>query len=180
MPPPPWIQNQWFNISTPEQAPTTFRGFVWLAAIATCRKCGRSHTQTLRIHQVQLPSFEAGNAAIIHKPMPSDEKIAAQFSLVVAENGVGCWRTCRPWKHNKVCACPGECVCPRSTHCVCPKGCGNRGVYPCEDRCGRMFGKVENCVRVGGWHALNCETGLVRRDSSYAVEAMRSSMTRRK
>lgn len=176
---PSWIQTEHFNLSTPVQAPKTYRGYVWLASNVTCRECGRSHTQALRVHQVQLPGFEAGNAAVIHKPMPSEGKIAAEFALLAEENGAGCWRRCRPFKHNKLCMCPGECACPRSAHCVCPQGCGNRGKWPCEDRCGRMFGKVVNGSRVGGWHRLGCKVGLTKRDSSYAVAAMRSNMARR-
>lgn len=164
-----WIENDWFRIATPVQAPKTYGGFVWLAARCTCKKCGRDHTQALRIHQVLLPSFLG--EVVIHKPMPSDEKIASDFSLHAAENGVGCWRRCRPWKHNKVCAHPGECSCPRADFCVCPKGCGNLGKYPCQ--CGRMF------AQPGGWHNHGCPTGLVKRDSSFVVAAMRSSMARR-
>lgn len=163
-----WIENEYFKIATPVQAPKTYRGYVWLAAQATCKKCGRSHTQALRVHQIQLPSFL--RETIIHKPMPSDEKIAASFSVHVAENAVGCWRKCRPWKHMKVCFCPGECTCPRSLECVCPKGCGNLGKHPCS--CGRMF------AAVGGKHNRGCPTGLIKRVSSFEVAAMRSQMAR--
>lgn len=165
--PSPWIQNEFFNISTPVQAPRRWRGFVWLAALVTCRKCGRQHTQALRIHQVQLPSFLSD--VVIEKPMPSDEKIAAAFSLRTAENGAGCWRTCRPWKHMKACLCPGECACPRKVECSCPLGCGNKGVHPCQ--CGRMYAKV------GGKHNRGCPTGEIERTSGFEVAYMRSQMT---
>ena len=162
----PWIANEFFSIGTPVQAPKTYGGFVWLAAEAKCLKCGRGHTQALRIHKVMLPSFLSD--VIIHKDMPSDEKIAASFSLKVAENGVGCWRTCRPCKHNKKCFCIGECTCERSAQCVCPKGCGNQGIWPCN--CGRMF------AQPGGKHNHGCPTGLVKRVSSFEVAEMRARM----
>ena len=127
--------------------------------------CGRGHTQAIRIHQVET-SFLTD--MVIHKPMPSEEKLAATFMLRVCENAVGCWRTCRPWKHMKVCGCLGECVCERSTKCTCPVGCGNRGIHPCN--CGRMFAPV------GGKHSHMCPTGLIPRESSFAVSEMRASM----
>lgn len=162
----PWIQNEFFKVYTPEQAPKTFRGYTWLKAQAECRKCSRQHTQALRIHQVQLPSFLSN--VVIHKPMPSEEKIATSFMVRVCDNSVGCWKTCRPWGHMKVCSCPGECTCERSKDCVCPKGCGNRGIHPCQ--CGRMFADV------GGKHSRGCPIGLYKRESSFAVSHMRSQM----
>ena len=162
-----WIENEFFKLSTPIQAPKTFRGFVWLASTASCKKCSRQHTQALRIHQVQLPGFLGG--VVIHKPMPSEAKLAASFMLRVCDNAVGCWKTCRPFDHMKVCLCPGECGCERAAACVCPKGCGNRGIHPCQ--CGRMFAEV------GGKHRQACPVGLYKRVSSFAVDTMRSQMT---
>ena len=161
----PWVSNEWFNIATPVQSPRTYGGFVWLAAEATCKKCGRSNTQALRIHLVMLPSFLSD--VIIHKEMPRESRIAANFSRTVSENGVGCWMVCRPWKHNKICLCAGECECQRSAVCVCPKRCGDKGIHPCA--CGRMYAAFM------GKHNMGCPTGMVER-GSFRVAEMRARM----
>lgn len=158
--------NDFYRIHSPEVSPLPFGGFYRLAAKAECVKCGRHFIQVIRAHKVQLGSFLTD--IVIIKPTPSDEKIMTTFMLRACENGVGCYRVCRPWTHLKVCAHVGECNCPRDARCSCPAGCGNLGIHPC--RCGRMFDKDH------GKHNTGCPVGLFKRNSAFSVDFMRSMM----
>lgn len=158
--------NEFYRIHTPIPTPLPFGGFWRLAAKCECVKCGRDFIQVIRVHKVQLGSFLS--ETVIHKANPNDEKIMTTFMLRACENGVGCWKNCRPFKHMKVCGHHGECNCPRAAECVCPKGCGNRGIHPCQ--CGRMFDKDH------GKHRRGCPVGLYKRTSSFEVSFLRSQM----
>lgn len=196
--PRPWIRSEYYDLTDPLPSPMMFGGYKLLASKASCRKCGRWFTQALRIELVRK-NMTLGTA--IPVPMPSEDKLANDFMLKACDNGVGCWNTCRPWKHLKVCQMPSvrlilrhnpqTCGCAQSTACTCPPGCGNQGVYPC--RCGRAFGlhKGEhqsgcpaviggNCeCREFGHHREGCAVGLVKRHSSFSVEYVRSTMALR-
>ena len=197
-PPRPWIANDFYELSTPLPSPMMVGGYRLYAAKATCRKCSKWHTQALRIHLVHT---DLVTGAVFPKPVPSEEKLATSFMVKTCDNSVGCWRTCQPWKHLKVCQTPAMrlllahkpalCGCKQETSCTCPPRCGNLKIWPC--RCGRMFGrktgqhevgcpaavdKGANCeCREFGQHKDGCSVGLFKRVSSFEVEYMRSQMT---
>ena len=131
------------------------------------------------------------------KPLPKEQKLANDFLLRTCDNGVGCWKTCRPWKHLKRCQLPSmrlllqhnprECFC-KSDQCTCPTGCHNEKIFPC--RCGHAFGLKKGVHQEGcpandggncectefGRHKDGCAVGLFKRLSSFSVGYVRSNM----
>ena len=190
----PWIQNDFYALTTPIPSPMIIGGFRLLASMATCRKCGRGFTQAIRVHLVHNDIVTGFSIA---KDMPSEEKLATSFMVKACDNGVGCWKTCRPWKHMKTCQMPSmrlilrhnprECFC-KTDGCTCPVGCGNQGIYPC--RCGHAFGLHKGVHQVGcpaidggecqcnefGRHKAGCSVGAFKRTSSFEVSYVRSLM----
>ena len=168
--------NEFYLIHEPVPVPLQFGGksFTRLAAKCECRKCGRSFIEVLRLHNVHT---DIVTEIAYRKPDMSDEKIMTSFMVMACENGVGCWKTCRPWKHVKVCQMPSRrlilnhdphaCACPPNSKCTCPTGCGNKGIYPCQ--CGHAFGPH-------GKHMDGCSVGLYKRHSSFSIEFMRSQL----
>ena len=169
--------NEFYRLTTPIPTPLPFGGFYRLACNAICQKCGRSFIQVLRVHKTHIPSFLSLDKEVLVKPNPSDEKIMTSLMIRACDNGIGCFKPCRPWKHVKVCQLPSKrlllahnphlCKCPPSTDCTCEIGCGNKGIYPCQ--CGHAFGPH-------GKHNNGCPVGLYKRDSQFALEFMRSQL----
>lgn len=176
--------NQFIQVYQPEVTPLPFGGFYRLASKIRCVKCGRcdppQSIQVIRVHKVQLPDFGMTDKEVLVKPVPNDEKLMTTMMLRACDNFVGCWNTCRPWQHLKVCQLPlrrrlmgshdpHTCLCPKTPDCTCPQRCGNKGVWPCE--CGRMFGPH-------GKHQDACPVGLYKRHSSFSLDFMRSQLVR--
>lgn len=175
--------NEFLRVHDPRVAPLEFGGgkFYRVAALIECVKCGRKDApqciQVLRIHRVQLPSLMQLDLPVVEKPMPTDEKIMTSMMLRACDNFVGCWNTCRPERHVKVCQLPSRrllmahnpnlCACPKSVDCTCPTRCGNKGIWPC--RCGRMWGP-------NGKHRDACPVGLYKRNSQFSMDFMRSQL----
>lgn len=195
--PRPWIQNEFYELTTPLPSPMMVGGYRLYAAKASCRKCSKWFTQALRIHLVHT-NIVTGEC--IPKAVPSEEKLATSFMIKTCDNAVGCYRTCQPWKHLKICQTPtmrlllahkpALCSCPVSPACTCPPRCGNLGIHPC--RCGRMFGRPgehevgcpqavdegANCeCKRFGMHKDGCAVGLFKRTSSFEVTYMRSQLS---